>query len=214
MQETTLSSWETRFADWLTEKMADADMAHDLSHIRRVVANAKMLAAEVGADLAVVVPAAWLHDCVTVPKNSPLRAQASRLAAEAAADFLQSNGYPREHIAEICHAVAAHSFSAQIAPETLAAKVVQDADRLDSLGAIGVIRCAATNAGFGVPIYHPDEPFPQQRTPNDKEFMLDHFYVKLLKLADTMQTAVGKAEARRRTAFMRTFLDQLAGEIA
>lgn len=207
------ADWEERFAAFLRSEMSPADAAHDLSHIQRVVATAKRLAAEEGADLAVVLPAAWLHDCVTVAKDSPERSRASRLAAEKAGAWLRDNGYPPEHIAAIQHAIAAHSFSAGIPAETLEARVVQDADRLDSLGAIGVARCFVVGGVMGRPIYDAAEPFPVRRVPDDFQASVDHFYTKLLKLEDTMQTAAGKALAAERTAFMRRFLDELGAEI-
>ncbi len=206
--------WETRFADFLAHTAGEGDAAHDTLHVRRVVANARRLAAAVGADLAIVLPAAWLHDCVVVPKDSPQRSRASRLAAAAAGAFLRERGYPEAYIPAIEHAIAAHSFSAGIAPDTIEAKVVQDADRLDALGAVGLARCLMLGGAQGAPLYDADEPFPITRPPDDRVSTIDHLYTKLLTLAATMQTAAARAEAERRTAFLRLFLDQLASEIA
>jgi uncharacterized protein len=207
-------SWEARFQTFLEASEHPGDVAHDIHHIRRVVANARRLADATGADLAVVIPAAWLHDCVTVPKDSPQRNQASRLAAIAAGDFLTTSGYPSSSIAAIQHAIEAHSFTARIVPRTLEAQVVQDADRLDSLGAIGVARCLMLGGAMAKPLYDADEPLPITRTPDDRANVIDHFFCKLLTLADSMQTPVGRAEAERRTAFMRTFLEQLGSEVS
>lgn len=206
--------WEPLFERLARAEMAAADAAHDLAHIRRVVAAAKALAAQEAADPAVVVPAAWLHDCVSVPKDSPVRAQASRLAADRAVALLAEHGYPAEYFAAIHHAVAAHSFSAKIAPATPEARVVQDADRLDALGAIGLARCFTTGGALGRPLYRLDDPFADRREPDDRDNSIDHFYTKLLRLADTMTTAAGRAEAATRTAFLRRFLDELRAELA
>ena len=120
------------------EKLAaGGDAAHDLAHIERVVRNAQALAATEGARLEVVLPAAWLHDCVTVPKDSPQRAAASRRAAAQAVVWLCEWGWPEVLRPEIAHAIEAHSFTAGITPTTIEAKVVQDADRLDALGGGG-----------------------------------------------------------------------------
>ena len=207
------SEWESKFEQFNHSQMADSDAAHDSEHIKRVVKSAKALAEIENAQLEVVIPAAWLHDCVTVPKNSPQRSQASRLAAEAAAAFLREAGYPESFIPGIAHAITTHSFSANIPPETIEAKVVQDADRLDAIGAIGIARCLMVGVSFGIDLYNGEEPFPQKREPNDKQFIIDHFYVKLFKLVDTMQTNAGRTEAERRTQFMRDYLAQLATEI-
>ncbi len=207
------SAWERQFEDFLLRTNPIGDAAHDLEHIRRVVANAVVLAAAEQADLAIVLPAAWLHDCVAVPKDSPKRAQASTLAGHAAGAFLQQIGYPAEHLPAIQHAIAAHSFSANIPPASPAAMVVQDADRLDALGAIGIARCVMLSGALGRRLYDPAEPFPRTRPLDDQLNTLDHFYCKLLRLAEQMQTASGRAEAQRRTAFMRSFLAQLGHEL-
>src|SRR5688572_3408481 len=136
----SLSDLETRCAGFVGEHMAANDPAHDVMHIERVVANARHLAASEGARLEIVVPAAWLHDCVTLPKDSPQRAQASRLAAAEATRLLSEWGCEPDWLPMIAHAVEAHSFSARIEPKTIEAKVVQDADRLEALGAIGLAR--------------------------------------------------------------------------
>jgi len=198
--------------DYLGEVMA-ADPAHDITHVRRVVQNTLMLTEVEKGDAAVSVPAAWLHDCVSVAKDSPLRNSASRLAAQEAVRFLESIEYPRELLPRIYHAIEAHSFSANLPAETLEARIVQDADRLEALGAIGIARCLLTGGSMGTPLYEPDDPFARNREPDDRRFTLDHFYCKLLGLADTMKTAAGKAEAVRRTDYMKAFLKQLGAEI-
>ncbi|PDW01577.1 HD domain-containing protein [Candidatus Viridilinea mediisalina] len=208
-----LTSWEARFAAFIERSEMQADVAHDREHVRRVVANARRLADAEGADLAIVIPAAWLHDCVVLPKNSPQRPLASAMAATAASSFLALAGYPPFHIPAIAHAILAHSFSAAIAPLTLEARIVQDADRLDALGAVGLARCLMLGGQLGLPLYDPAEPFPHQRSPDDDRFTLDHLYTKLLGLAATMNTPTGRAEAERRTAFLDQFLQQLASEL-
>jgi len=206
--------WESQFESFLQQKMGVADAAHDLEHTRRVVLNAQELAHIEHAELATVLPAAWLHDCVFIPKDSPQRSSASRLAAQAAVAFLQNVNYPSQYLPDIAHAIEAHSFSANITPRTLEAKVVQDADRLDAIGAIGIARCLMLGGAMGKPLYHVEEPFPQMRRPDDSQYVIDHFYQKLLGLADTMTTAAGRQAAQHRVGFMRQFLDQLKNDIA
>lgn len=198
------------------EKLAagGGDAAHDLEHVRRVVRNAQELAAAEGARPEVVLPAAWLHDCVTVPKDSPRRAQASRLAAAQAGQWLREWGWPADLLPEIAHAIEAHSFTAGIVPHTLEAKVVQDADRLDALGAVGLARCLMLGGALGRPLYVADDPFCERRPPDDRAACVDHFHTKLLKLEETMQTASGRREAQQRTVFLRGFLAELKREIS
>ncbi len=208
-----LAKWEPRFAAFLAAEASAADTAHDEGHVRRVVANARKLAEAEGADLAVVVPAAWLHDCVTIAKNSPQRSSASRLAADRAGAFLRTADYPAEHTPGIEHAIEAHSFSARVTPQTIEAKVVQDADRLEALGAVGIARTLITGGANGTPFYDLTEPFPVTRHADDRTSIIDHFFTKLLKLAGTMQTVAGRTAAQQRAQFLRQFLTQLGSEI-
>ena len=215
--------WAARCEPFLREHVA-GDAAHDLAHVRRVVAWAGRLGAAERADLDVVLPAAWLHDCVVLPKDHPARCQASRLAAERAAVWLRECGESGERVAAIAHAIEAHSFSAGVEPETVEARVVQDADRLDALGAVGVARCYATAGALGAALAHPTDPVPTWADPDatppatpprpldDRHYATDHFYTKLLRLPSTMRTRAGRTEAERRAAFLRAFLDQLALE--
>ncbi|MEJ2384633.1 MAG: HD domain-containing protein [Xanthomonadales bacterium] len=191
----------------------EADAAHDLPHARRVLKNALQLSEKEETDNRVVVPAACLHDCVAVAKDSPLRQQGSRLAAAAATDFLATLAYPRELLPAVRHAIEAHSYSAGIPVRSREAAVVQDADRLDSLGAIGIARCMLVGGKLNRPLLASQDPFCDERTPDDGRYTLDHFYTKLLGLPETMQTAAGRAEAQRRAELMRRYLDDLRAEI-
>jgi len=208
-----LSLWEPHFEQFIAQRPSSADIAHDIAHVRRVVSNAKQLAILEDARMEVVLPAAWLHDCVMTSKDSPLRGTASVLAAQTASVFLRRSGYPVVLIPDIRHAVEAHSFSARIPPRTREAIVVQDADRLDALGAIGIARCLMLGGAMGRPLYDPREPFPDARALDDTANVLDHFYLKLLRISSTMVTVAGKAEARHRTEFMRSYLRHLGREI-
>jgi len=182
-------------------------------HIRRVVTNARRLCTAEGADWLVVMPAAWLHDCVIIPKTSPDRSRASRLAAIQAITWLEELHWPHGRLEEIHHAIEAHSYTAGITPRTLEAKVLQDADRLDALGAVGLARTLMLGAEMKRGFYDATDPFCHTRKADDGVFTLDHLYCKLLTLEGTMQTPGGKSEARQRTAFLQQFLDQLENEI-
>lgn len=190
-----------------------ADAAHDIAHVKRVVNNALHLSESEKVDKSVTLAAAWLHDCVAVPKDSPLRAQSSRLAAERAVEFLRGIDFPAVRLAAVFHAIEAHSYSAGVTIESPEAAVVQDADRLDSLGAIGVARCLLAGGKLDRPLCHEIDPFCDRREPDDSLYTLDHFYQKLFKLPTTMQTAAGRREADRRAALMQRYLDDLRHEI-
>ncbi|WDR34201.1 HD domain-containing protein [Pseudomonas serboccidentalis] len=189
------------------------DGAHDLAHLHRVWHNVRTLQAEEGGDLEVLLAAVLLHDCVAVEKNSPLRSQASRLAAEKAANVLAELDWPESKIAAVTHAIEAHSFSANLTPLTLEAKIVQDADRLDSLGMLGVARTFYVAGRMGAALYDPQDPEAKQREYDDTRFCLDHFQTKLLHLADGFQTVAGQGLAQIRHQRLKGFMEQFKEEI-
>jgi uncharacterized protein len=193
--------------------LVPADGAHDLSHVKRVVKNCFYLTDIENAEALISIPAAWLHDCVAVAKDSPQRSQGSRLSADAAVRFLSDLNYPKEYLPAIHHAIESHSYSAGIPTRSLEARVVQDADRLDSLGAIGIARCLLVGGHLNRPLFDPQDPFCDTREPDDSLYTIDHFYSKLFKLPGTMQTKAGRLEANRRVTLMREYLENLRAEI-
>lgn len=204
--------WSERFKLFLQEQQG-SDPAHDLAHIERVVRNARQITHAEGADWTLVMAAAWLHDCVFVAKDSPRRSDASRLSADRAVSFLQQVGYPLVDWGGLHHAIAAHSFSANLATETLEAEVLQDADRIDALGAVGLSRCLMLGGHMGREFLSSRDPFCDERAPDDSRYTIDHFYRKLLKLETTMKTTSGRALAGERTDVLRSFLAQLRIEV-
>ncbi|HAS6547578.1 TPA: HD domain-containing protein [Vibrio parahaemolyticus] len=209
---TSLSQFEPLFLEFMQQEM-QVDAAHDIEHVKRVVKTAKQLCDEENADIAIVLPAAYLHDCFTYPKDHPNRKQSSAIAAKKAIAYLESIQYPQHYHDAIAHAIEAHSFSANISPNTLEAQIVQDADRLDALGAIGVTRCIQVSTHFNAQLYNDNDMFAKERELNDKQFTVDHFQTKLFKIVDTMNTESAKLEANKRKAFMQTYLKQLYDEV-
>ncbi|ASZ50141.1 HD domain-containing protein [Vibrio parahaemolyticus] len=209
---TSLSQFEPLFLEFMQQEM-QVDAAHDIKHVKRVVKTAKQLCDEENADIAIVLPAAYLHDCFTYPKDHPNRKQSSAIAAKKAIAYLESIQYPQHYHDAIAHAIEAHSFSASIRPNTLEAQIVQDADRLDALGAIGVTRCIQVSTHFNAQLYNDNDMFAKERELNDKQFTVDHFQTKLFKIVDTMNTESAKLEANKRKAFMQTYLKQLHDEV-
>jgi uncharacterized protein len=207
-----IEKYENQFANFIQSEMQQ-DFAHDLNHVLRVVKTAKSLCKREEAKLEVILPAAYLHDCFSFSKTHSDKAKSSQFAADKALAFLGSIEYPREYFHAISHAIVAHSFSANVQPKTLEAKIVQDADRLDALGAIGIARSIQVGTKLGVIFYNDEDPFCSHRKPNDRVHTIDHFYTKLLKLTGTMNTASAKIEAEKRTVFMKAYLEQLSTEI-
>jgi uncharacterized protein len=209
----TMAHWEQLFQSEINKMTLEFDPSHDELHLKRVVSMAKHLCQLENANPNIVIPGAWLHDFVVVPKDSPLRKQASQISARRAIEFLEHVHYPREFHAAIAHCIEAHSFSGNITPKTLEAEIVQDADRLDALGAIGLARCFITAGRMKRPLYKETDPFCQTREADDNESTVDHFYVKLFKIADTLKTKSALSEGRRRVQIMRHYLQDLSFEI-
>lgn len=188
------------------------DPAHDGGHVERVVRSALLLAEAEGANPDVVWVAAWLHDCVHVPKNSPDRSRASGLCASAAREFLLGVEWPGIDVDGVFHAIEAHSFTAAIEPRTMEARVVQDADRLDALGAHGLARNLMLAGSWNAGLAHPTDPWAEHRPLDDRAWAVDHFFAKLLKLPAMMTTKAGVIEAHRRAEVLKQFVRELARE--
>ncbi|MES3038749.1 MAG: HD domain-containing protein [Bdellovibrionota bacterium] len=206
---------ESAFAKKAEEICAQfPDPTHDYSHVLRVVRAAKQIASKENANLDVVIPAAYFHDFVLIEKNDPRRSQASKLSADAAIDWLRTHKYPEELLPQIHHAIAAHSFSAKIEAKSLEAKVVQDADRLDGLGNIGMLRCFGLGSRLNREFYNKEDPFAESGRPlNDQINSLDHIYIKLFKVAETLHTDAAKTEGKIRLQRIKDFLEGLRNEI-
>jgi uncharacterized protein len=192
------------------------DLAHGWEHVDRVYKLALHIAEKEDADRFIVGMAALLHDLGRTAQHSTAEHHAD-LSSQLAGELLTAYRVPADKQQAILHAILAHSFSKGIEPRTPEARVVRDADRLDGLGAIGIMRWAVTGAVRHTPetrSYHPTDPFATAHQPDDARYMLDHFFKKLLRLEDTMMTETGRALAQRRTAFMRAYLDEFKQELS
>jgi uncharacterized protein len=187
--------------------------AHDFLHVTRVTELARRIALAEGSDLAIVVPAALLHELFNYPKNHPQSHRSGEVCAEHAARVLRAEHFPEQTIGAICDCIKSHAFSRGIMPATIEGKVLQDADRLDAIGAIGIARCFATSGEMQLPLYDPVDPFCRSRQADDKAHGLDHFYRKLLRIPDGLHTPTARAIAEDRLRLMTQFLTQLEREI-
>jgi uncharacterized protein len=212
--ENLLSSWQPRLLA-LAAAAAGDDGAHDTNHLHRVWRNASQLMADhPEADSLVILAACYLHDLVNLPKNHPERHLASRQAAVLARSELSALGFPAEKLDAVAHAIETHSFSANLTPTTIEAQIVQDADRLDALGAVGLARMFYTAGRMGCALAHPEDPLALNRAPNDKAYSLDHIDVKLATLPGTMQTAAGRRLGESRLRDLYDFRDSFVAEWA
>ena len=199
-------------ASALLPYLGDMDAAHDIAHLHRVWKNVCDIQAVEGGDLEILCAATVLHDAVNLPKDHPDRANASRLSGAVAREALTGFNWGAACTDKVVHAIEAHSFSAGIAPTTIEAKILQDADRLDAIGAIGIARCFMVGGALDRALYDPQDPRAQARPVNDQRFTIDHFPAKLLTLKDSFQTQTGRKIAAARHDYMVGFLDQLQAD--
>jgi uncharacterized protein len=217
MNETILNDWQGKFTDWLRRNWVTDDGAHDIHHLHKVWQNCRLIndgETEKG-DLLILLTAAYFHDLISLPKNHPGRTTSSLLSADKTKQLLEEvfTGFPPEKIAAIHHAIHAHSFSANVETKTTEAKILQDADRMEALGATGIARLFYTAGKMNAALYHANDPLATERIPDDKQFALDHIEVKLLKLPATMKTKTGQILAEKEADFIREFREKLVEEI-
>jgi len=206
------AGWRTKLAA-LAAGSADTDGAHDSAHLDRVWRNAQaLLEYHPDADRLVVLAACYLHDLVNLPKNDPERDQASRRSARLARHQLAHLGFPPQKLDAVAHAIEAHSFSAAIAAETIEAQIVQDADRLDGLGLVGLARMFYIAGRMESGLAHPSDPLGVDRKFDDRKYALDPIMVKLCKLPDMMQTAAGRELGLVRLDQLLAFREEFAAE--
>ncbi len=200
--------WDAAFT-----ALIDAKPAHDFLHIQRVTTNAQRIATAEGADLNVVTAAAILHELVNLPKDHPRSSESGDMCADAAEGLLAGLGWPPHRVKPVCLCIRDHAWSKGAAPSSLEVAVLQDADRLDAIGAIGVARCMATSGELSRRLYNDEDPFCVTRAPDDRDNGLDHFFRKLLHIEAKLNTEEGRRMARERTAFLHQFISQLRTEL-
>lgn len=192
---------------------ASSDGSHDLSHLERVWRTSRLILAEEGGEPRLLAASVILHDCVAVEKNSPLRGDASRLSAERAEIVLAELGWSAAEIEVVSGAIRTHSYSSGLIPESLEGCILQDSDRLDAIGMVGIARCFYTAGRMGSKLYDPADPHGRERKLDDKSYALDHFPLKLLRLSTGFQTGAGRRMAQERHGRLKEFYDLFVAEL-
>jgi len=195
------------------QKRIKNDPAHDYSHIMRVYKNAERIAKHEKANLRLVLAAVLLHDIVQFPKSDGRSKTASTQSAQLAKKTLTKYGFTKKETCIISDAIRDHSYSRNRVPKTLEGKILQDADRLDALGAVGIARTFVVGGAENRSIYNESDPFCQKRKPDDTSWTVDHFYRKLLSLEKKLNTEFARKEAKWRTKVMKMFLFELKREL-
>ncbi|GMA64678.1 HD domain-containing protein [Alicyclobacillus fastidiosus] len=197
----------------IAKKHASSDPAHDYLHVVRVYHNARQILLHERADSEIVLVGALLHELFNYPKDHPLSHQSGDVAADMAFDALPQTAFPMEKRERVCEIIRNHAFSKGIIPDTIEGKILQDADRLDAIGAIGLARLFATSGSLARPLYSPDDAFCRNRRPEGRMSAVDHVFEKLLHIPETLHTAAARALAKPRMAFISAYLHELREEI-
>ena len=194
------------------------DLSHDVHHLVRVYLWSLRLAAEAGADPDLAGAGALVHDLVSIPKEAADRPLAGEQSAKMAVEPLRAAGYSDDEVSAIFEAVRTSSWSRGLEPTGPLGQVLQDADRLAAIGAVGIARtfaCAQTMVSRGrqLRLFDDEDATAGDRAPDEDRFALDHFRTKLLKLARGMHLPTARKEATRRHAVMFRFLEELEAEV-
>ena len=191
------------------------DPSHDVYHALRVLKTVELISRKESGDLDVLVPAALFHDVINYPKNS----LQSSYSADESAIFTKNllsglKDYSSETILKVEYCIRCCSFSKGIVPDLLEAKILQDADMLESTGAISIMRTFSSAGQYGKPFYDESDPFCDDRKPDASLYALDLCYSRLLKVNERMYTKTAKLMAEKRKLFLEDFLSELRGEIS
>ena len=189
------------------------DPAHDFAHIMRVYKNAEEICKKEESNRKLVLVSVLLHDIVKKTQSDRRTRSSADLSAEKARLILRKLKFSDNDIAIVSEAIKNHSFTKGKISTSIEGRILQDADRLDAIGAIGIARVFSVSGAKNREFYEPNDPFSKTRKPNDKKWALDHFFKKLLVLENTMNTKSGKIEAKKRTKVLKNYLARLKEEI-
>jgi len=187
-------------------------VGHPYSHVLRVYNTAMRVSKNIpNVDYEVLKPAVLLHDMARAYEKQNKGTCHAEIGAQWAKEYLEKINYNPEKIPKIVSAIRTHRYSTKIVPENIEGKILQECDRLDGVGAIGIIRTTVHNH-LNKP-YHETDPLARNREINDWEYGIDHFFFKLLKIKDEINISEIKKEAQKRHDFMLKFLEGLENEI-
>jgi uncharacterized protein len=192
----------------------EAGGSHGPDHTERVFQNAMAIGRKMGARLDILAPAALLHD---IGRSEEHRSKGelchAAVGAEMADNILRELGYGEEDRAAICCCIRAHRFRGGERPESLEAKIIFDADKLDSIGAIGIGRAFLFAGQIGAQLHNPDSNHDLTTPYSAEDTAYREFQVKMCKVCSVMMTQMGRKIAKRRHDFMEIFFAELNLEI-
>ena len=204
------------FINFATRKINNYnDPSHDINHTLRVLSLAEKIAANEKADLDIVIASAIFHDVIVYPKNHIKRLSSSKESSNFAREVLiKDKSFSREKIKKTCKAIELCSFTKGVRPNFLEAKILQDADSLEAMGAISIMRTFSSAGQMNKSFYNNTDPFCKKRKPDDHEYAIDLFFTRLLIVSERLHTKTAKILAKKRLKFLHSFLKQLEFELS
>lgn len=198
----------------IAKERINNDPSHDFLHALRVLELSEKIAEEEKGDLDIIIPSALFHDVIVYPKNHYKSAHSSTDSAKLTKLILEKQpAYPKEKILKTYKAIQVCSFTKGKTPNFLEAKILQDADSLEAVGAISIMRTFSSAGCMNRQFYDIKDPFCKNREPNDKLYALDLFYTRLLIVHKKLYTNTAKNIALKRVKFLKIFLKELKEEL-
>lgn len=211
---TTMDGSTREQLETILKERLDNDLSHDFGHACRVAGLAERIAKDEGADLDVVIPAALFHDSIVYKGTENYYREHEESARFARETLLAIQKYPKEKIEKVEYAISVCSYSKGIMPDTLETKVLQDADMLESTGAISIMRTFGSSMPMHMKsFYNLEDPFCEKREPDPMKYSLDLFYQRLMKVSTRMHTSSARKMAEHRDRFLYAFIEELKEEL-
>jgi uncharacterized protein len=198
----------------IAKKKINNDISHDFGHACRVLGLAVKIAKEENADLDVIIPAAIFHDVLVYKGTEKYDREHEDSAAFAGKILTKMKGYPKSKIEKVSYCISVCSFSRNIKPKSIEAMILQDADLLESTGAVAIMRTFGSSAPMHVSAFYDlKDPFSTKRKPDNSRYSLDLFFTRLLKVNERIHTRTARKIASRRKSFLKKFIKELSIEI-
>lgn len=207
-------SLKEKLVDIARENMPTIDPSHDINHTLRVLAISEKIAMAENADFDIIVPSALFHDVINYPKNHHKRLHSSKESAEFAKRILKNiKSFPEDKIEKIYESINICSFTKGLKPNFLEGKILQDADGLEAIGAVSIMRTFSSAGTMNKTFYNISDPFCKKRKPDDNKYALDLFFTRLLMVQSRLHTKTAKNIAKNRASFLKAFLKELKVEL-
>lgn len=195
------------------ENQTQNDPSHDWQHVRRVFNLALQISKKEKPDLDILIPATLFHDIIVYQKNHPNSKKEANASAKFAQKILKNiRQYPQEKIEKVTTCIEQCSFSKGSKATSIESKILQDADRLEATGAISIMRTFSSGGQMNQKFYNPADPFCKNDIIDFRSNM-DLFYKRLLVVGKGMHTKTAKKIAKRRTIFLKKFLNEFKLEL-